>query len=104
MRTCALTQRQTLRRGNLNCVFTEDGNKYCCIRAQPGRAQKGVCYFKLKKLQNAQIYFDKSVQLDPNYVDELNKKVSFLPDSGESEQQKANRNGGKGPAIKARRL
>jgi hypothetical protein len=33
-----------------------------------------------------------------------NKKVSFLPDSGESEQQKANRNGGKGPAIKARRL
>ena len=42
MRTCALTQRQTLRRGNLNCVFTEDDNKYCCIGAQPGRAQRGV--------------------------------------------------------------
>jgi hypothetical protein len=42
MRTCALTQRQPLSRGNLNCVFTEDGNKYCCIRAQPGRAERGV--------------------------------------------------------------
>jgi len=42
MRTCALTQHQTLTRGNLNCVFTEDGKKYCCIGAQPGRAQKSV--------------------------------------------------------------
>jgi hypothetical protein len=42
MRTCALTQCKTLRRGNVNCVFTEDDNKYCCIGAQPGRAQKGV--------------------------------------------------------------
>jgi hypothetical protein len=42
MRTCALTQRQTLTRGNMNCVFTEDGNKYCCIGAQPGRAERGV--------------------------------------------------------------
>ncbi len=42
MRTCALTQRQTLTRGKNNCVFTEDGNKYCCISAQPGRAQRGV--------------------------------------------------------------
>ena len=42
MRTCALTQRQPLSRGNLNCVFTEDGNKYCCIGAQPGRAERGV--------------------------------------------------------------
>jgi hypothetical protein len=42
MRTCALTQPQPLSRGNLNCVFTEDGNKYCCIGAQPGRAQRGV--------------------------------------------------------------
>jgi hypothetical protein len=42
MRTCALTQRQTLTRGNINCVFTEDGNKYCCVGAQPGRAQRGV--------------------------------------------------------------
>jgi hypothetical protein len=42
MRTCALTQPQPMSRGNLNCVFTEDGNKYCCIGAQPGRAERGV--------------------------------------------------------------
>jgi hypothetical protein len=42
MRTCALTQRQSLSRGKKNCVFTEDGNKYCCIGAQPGRAERGV--------------------------------------------------------------
>jgi hypothetical protein len=41
-RTCASTQRQPLSRGNLNCVFTEDGNKYCYIGAQPGRAERGV--------------------------------------------------------------
>jgi hypothetical protein len=42
MRTCALTQPQPMSRGNLNCVFTDDGNKYCCIGAQPGRAERGV--------------------------------------------------------------
>jgi len=42
MRTCALTQCQTLTRGKKNCVFTKDGNKYCCIGAQPGRAERGV--------------------------------------------------------------
>jgi hypothetical protein len=42
MRTCALTQRQSLSRGKKRCVFTEDGNKYCCIGAQPGRAERGV--------------------------------------------------------------
>ncbi len=42
MRTCALTLHQTLTRGKKNCVFTEDGNKYCCIGAQPGRAERGV--------------------------------------------------------------
>ncbi len=42
MRTCALTQPQSLSRGKKNCVFTEDGNKYCCIGAQPGRAERGV--------------------------------------------------------------
>jgi hypothetical protein len=31
-----------LPRGQKNCVFTEDGNKYCCIGAQPGRAERGV--------------------------------------------------------------
>ena len=50
MRTCALTQRQTLTRGKKSCVFTEDGNKYCCIGAQPGRAERGVqsCLYRLK--------------------------------------------------------
>jgi hypothetical protein len=42
MRMCALTQRQTLTRGKKNCVFTEDGNKYCCIGAQPGRAERCI--------------------------------------------------------------
>ena len=42
MRTCVLTQCQTLTRGKKNCVFTEDGIKYCCIGAQPGRAERGV--------------------------------------------------------------
>jgi hypothetical protein len=42
MRTCALTQRQTLSRGKKSCVFAEDGNRYCCIGAQPGRAERGV--------------------------------------------------------------
>jgi hypothetical protein len=31
-----------LARGNQNHVFTENNNKYCCVGAQPGRAQKGV--------------------------------------------------------------
>ena len=42
MRVTASTQRQSLSRGTLNRVFTEDGNKYCCVGAQPGRAQRGV--------------------------------------------------------------
>ncbi len=42
IRTCASTQCQTLTRGKKNCVFTEDGNKYCCIGVQPGRAERGV--------------------------------------------------------------
>jgi hypothetical protein len=42
MQSCALTQRQSLARGTNNHVFTENGNKYCCIGAQPGRAERGV--------------------------------------------------------------
>ena len=42
MRTSAFTQPQSLSRGTKNRVFTEDGNKYCCIGAQPGRAERGV--------------------------------------------------------------
>ncbi len=42
MRTCALTQPQSLLRATQNRVFTEDGTKYCCIGVQPGRAERGV--------------------------------------------------------------
>ena len=42
IRTCASTQRQSLARGKGNHVFTENNSKYCCVGAQPGRAQKGV--------------------------------------------------------------
>ncbi len=42
MRTCASTQPQSLSRGTQNQVFTEDGNKYCCIGVQSGRAERGV--------------------------------------------------------------
>jgi hypothetical protein len=37
-----LTQRQSLARGTNNHVFTENGDKYCCVGAQPGRAERGV--------------------------------------------------------------
>jgi hypothetical protein len=42
MQSCASTQRQSLARGTNNHVFMENGNKYCCIGAQPGRAERGV--------------------------------------------------------------
>ena len=42
MRSCALTQRQSLARGKQNHVFIEKSNKYCCVGAQPGRAEKGA--------------------------------------------------------------
>jgi hypothetical protein len=42
MQSCALTQRQSLARGTNNHVFMENGNEYCCIGAQPGRAERGV--------------------------------------------------------------
>ncbi len=42
MRLYASTQRQSLARGTNNHVFMENGNKYCCISAQPGRAERGV--------------------------------------------------------------
>jgi hypothetical protein len=42
MRSCASSQRQSLARGTQNHVFTENGNKYCCIGAQPGRAKRRV--------------------------------------------------------------
>jgi hypothetical protein len=42
MRSCASTQQQSLVRGTKNHVFTEKSNKYCCVGAQPGRAERGV--------------------------------------------------------------
>ncbi len=50
MRTCALTQPKSLSRGTKNQVFTENGNKYCCIGVQPGRAERGVKFglYRLK--------------------------------------------------------
>ncbi len=42
MQSCASTQRQSLARGTNNHVFMENGNKYCCVGAQPGRAERGV--------------------------------------------------------------
>jgi hypothetical protein len=42
MQSCASAQRQSLARGTNNRVFTENGNKYCCVGAQPGRAERSV--------------------------------------------------------------
>ena len=42
MQSCALTQHQSLAKGTNNHVFMENGNKYCCVGAQPGRAERGV--------------------------------------------------------------
>jgi hypothetical protein len=42
MQSCASAQCQSLARVTNNHVFMEKGNKYCCIGAQPGRAEKGV--------------------------------------------------------------
>ncbi len=39
---CAMSQRRSLSRGNGTRVFTEGGNKYCCIDSQTGRAERGV--------------------------------------------------------------
>ena len=36
MSMCAMSQRQSLSRGNGTRVFTEGGNKYCCIGSQQG--------------------------------------------------------------------
>ncbi len=42
MWSCTSTQRQSLARGTNNHIFTENGNTYCCIGAQPGRAKRGA--------------------------------------------------------------
>ncbi len=48
MRSCASTQQQSLARGTQNHVFIENGNKYCCIGAQPGRAKKRCTIWSLQ--------------------------------------------------------
>jgi hypothetical protein len=42
MRSWALTQQQSLARATHNHVFTENSNKYCCVSAQLGIAERGV--------------------------------------------------------------
>ncbi len=42
MHSCALTQPHSLSWGERNHVFTDDNNKYYCIGAQPGQAERGV--------------------------------------------------------------
>ncbi len=42
MQSCASTQRQSLAKGTNNHIFMENGNKYCCVGAQSGRAERGV--------------------------------------------------------------
>ncbi len=42
MHSCARTQLQSLSKGTQNQVFTEDDNKYYCVGAQPGRAEREV--------------------------------------------------------------
>jgi hypothetical protein len=50
MRSCASTQCQSLARGTNNHVFMDNGNKYCCVGAQPGREERGVQFglYRLK--------------------------------------------------------
>jgi len=42
MKICALTQRVSLTRGTQRHVYSNGGNKYCCVGAQPGRTVRGV--------------------------------------------------------------
>jgi hypothetical protein len=42
MYLCALNQNQSLSKGKKNHVFTEGGNKYCCVGTQPERAKRGI--------------------------------------------------------------
>ncbi len=42
MQSCTSTQHQKIARGTNNHAFMENGLKYCCNGAQPGRAERGV--------------------------------------------------------------
>ena len=42
MKQCALSQQQSLTRGVKRHVFSNSGNKYCCVGVQPGRNARGV--------------------------------------------------------------
>jgi hypothetical protein len=89
MQSCASAQRQSIARGTNNHVFTENGNKYCCIGAQPGRAERGVqsglhrlkYRFPSKEwdsmhrvLKRAEYAFDRYVDTDIIFVHGLNSK------------------------------
>jgi hypothetical protein len=65
--------------GHTNHVFTENGIKYCCIGAQPGRAKRGVLsgHYRLKNgfpsnkwdsinklLKHAEYAFDRFMDTD----------------------------------------
>jgi hypothetical protein len=79
MQSFASTQRQSLARGTNNHVFKEKGNKYYCVGAQPGRAERGVqsglyrlkCVFPSKEwdsihrvLKCAECVFDRYMDTD----------------------------------------
>jgi hypothetical protein len=93
MRSCTDTQRQSLSRGMSNRVFTDDGNKYYCVGAQPGRATRGVQsgLYKLKHgypdqhwdcvhnvLKRAESAFDMFINTDViRHIVEARKCVHF---------------------------
>jgi hypothetical protein len=109
MRSCALTQRQLLTRGNQNHVFTENNNKYCCVGAQPGRAQTGVLsgLYRLKHgfesmewdslhklLKGAEYAFDRCMDTDIiRHISCARSRVNFktMEPSPSSSQQKTSR-------------
>jgi len=51
VKQCALSQQQPLTRGVKRHVFSNSGNKYCCVSVQPGRNARGVLsgLYKIKQ-------------------------------------------------------
>jgi hypothetical protein len=93
IRSCAETQRQPLSRGLSNRDLTDDGNKYYCVGAQPGRAMRGgqLGLHKLKHgyldqhwvcvhnvLKHAKHAFDMFMNTDViRHIVEARKRVHF---------------------------
>jgi hypothetical protein len=98
-----------LARGKKNHVFTENNNKYCCVGAQPGRAQKGVLsgLYRLKHgfeskdwdtlhklLKRAEYAFDRYMNTDIiRHISCARSRVNFktMEPSPSSSQQKTGR-------------